>query len=98
MKDKKIPKFRRATSVLVNLNPDYSKYDMIYINYSDLKRMPGDFKMRDLLELLKFFKNKVSTIFVNFYKPKRPKIPEEPEEPEDYHENDNEIIGEGKTK
>ena len=98
MKEKKIPKFRRSTSVLVNLNPSYTRYDMIYINYIDLKKIPGDFKMRDLLELLKFFKNKGSTLFVNFYKPKKPKIPEEPEEPEDSHEDDNAIVGEGKTK
>ena len=72
---------------------------MIYINYVDLKNIPGDFKMRDLLELLKFFKNKGSTLFVNFYKPKRPKVQEEEEEKdEDIHEDDNAIVGEGKTK
>ena len=98
MKNKKIPKFRRSTSVLINLNPTSPKYDMIYINYVDIKKIPGDFKMRDLLELLKFFKNKGSTLFVNFYKPKKPKVPEEPEEPEDNHEDDNKIMDEGKTK
>ena len=98
MKDKKIPKFKRSTSILVNLNPSCAKYDMAYINYVDIKKIPGDFKMRDLLELLKFFKNKGTILFVNFYKPKKPKIPEEPEEPEDSHENDNKIMGEGKTK
>ena len=98
MKEKKIPKFKRSTTILKNLNPTYPKYDMVYINYVDLKNIPGEFKMRDLLELLKFFKNKGSTLFVNFYKPKKRKIPEEPEEPEDNHENDNAIMGEGKTK
>ena len=100
MKDKKIPKFKRASSILVNLNPSYTRYDMIYINYVDLKNIPGDFKMRDLLELLKFFKNKGSTLFVNFYKPKKPKVQEEEEEEkaEDIHEDDNAIVGEGKTK
>ncbi len=98
MKDKKIPKFKRGSSVLVNLNPSYSKYDMVYINYSDCKKIPGDFKMRDLLELLKFFKSKGSTLFVNFYKPKKKKVQEEPEEPEDTHENDNAIMAEGKTR
>jgi len=98
MKEKRIPKFKRGSSVLVNLNPSYPRYDMVYINYSDAKKIPGDFKMKDLLELLKFFKSKGSTLFVNFYKPKKKKVPEEPEEPEDSHENDNAIMGEGKTK
>ena len=98
MKDKKIPKFKRSSTVLIKLNPTYPKYDMVYINYVDLKKIPGDFKMRDMLELLKFFKSKGSTLFVNFYKPKKPKIPDEPEEPEDIHEDDNAIMGEGKTK
>ena len=98
MKEKRIPKFKRGSSVLVNLNPSYPRYDMVYINYSDAKKIPGDFKMKDLLELLKFFKSKGSTLFVNFYKPKKKKVQEEPEEPEDSHENDNAIMGEGKTK
>ena len=98
MKEKKIPKFTRSTSVLVNLNPTLSKYEMAYINYVDIKKIPGDFKMRDLLELLRFFKNKGTTIFVNFYKPKKPKAQEEPEKPEDSHENDNSLMKEGETK
>jgi len=98
MKEKRIPKFKRGSSVLVNLNPSYQRYDMVYINYSDAKKIPGDFKMRDLLELLKFFKSRGSTLFVNFYKPKKKKVPEGPEEPDDSHENDNAIMGEGKTK
>ena len=98
MKERKIPKFKRGSSVLVNLNPTYPRYDMVYINYVDIKKIPGDFKMRDLLELLRFFKLKGSILFVNFYKPKKPKAQEEPEEPDDSHENDNAIMGEGKTK
>ena len=97
MKEKKIPKFKRANSVLVKLNPAYTKYDMIYINYVDLKNIPGDFKLRDLLELLKFFKSKGSTLFVNFYKPKKMKKKEE-EEPEEGHEDDNAVKKEGDTK
>ena len=97
MKEKKIPKFRRSTSILVKLNPKCDKFSMAYINYVDMKRVPGDFKRRDLLELLKFFKSKGTLLFVNFYKPKRPKIEIEEEEI-DSHENDNEIMAEGKTK
>ena len=97
MKDKKIPKFRRGSSILVKLNPTFAKYFMAYINFEDMKRVPGDFKLSDLNELLKFFKYKGTVIFVNFYKPKKPKIEVE-EEPIDSHENDNEIMAEGKTK
>ena len=97
MKEKKIPKFKRSTSILVKLNPKCDKFSMAYINYPDMKRVPGDFKMRDLLELLKFFKSKGTLLFVNFYKPKKPKIEVEEEEI-DSHENDNEIMAEGKTK
>lgn len=68
---------------------------MAYFNFDDIKKVPGDFKLGDLNELLKFFKSKGTIIFVNFYKPRRPKIEVEEEEI-DSHENDNEIMGEGK--
>ena len=97
MKEYKIPKFRRGSSILVKLNPSCEKYSMAYINYVDMKHVPGDFKMGDLNELLRFFKSKGTLIFVNFYKPKKSKIEVEEEEIET-HENDNEIMGEGKTK
>ena len=97
MKEKKIPKFRRKDSILVKLEPKFDKYNMAYINYVDMKRVPGNFKRADLLELLRFFRTKGTTVFVNFYKPKRPKIEIEEEEV-DTHEDDNEIMDEGKTK
>ena len=97
MKEKKIPKFRRHSSILVKLEPKCDKFSMAYINFVDVKRVPGDFRMSNLLELLKFFKAKGTIIFVNFYKPKRPKIEIE-EETLETHENDNEIMDEGKTK
>ena len=97
MKNKKIPKFRRKNSILVKLEPKCDKFSLAYINFVDMKRVPGDFKMSDLLELLKFFKSKGTTLFVNFYKPKRPKIEIE-EETIETHENDNEFMEEGKTK
>ena len=97
MKNKKIPKFRRKNSILVKLEPKCDKYSLAYINFVDVKRVPGDFKMSDLLELLKFFKSKGTILFVNFYKPKRPKIEIE-EETIETHENDNEFMEEGKTK
>ena len=53
MKEKKIPKFRRGSSILVKLNPTYEKYSMAYFNFDDIKKVPGDFKLGDLNELLK---------------------------------------------
>ena len=97
MKDMKIPKFRRGSSILVKLNPLCEKFSMAYFNFDDIKKVPGDFKLCDLNELLKFFGSKGTMIFVNFYKPRRPKIEVEEEEI-DSHENDNEIMGEGKSK
>ena len=97
MKEKKIPKFKRGSSILVKLNPSCKKFSLAYINFFDVKKAPGDFKISDLNELLKFFKTKGTIIFVNFYKPKKPKIEVE-EEPIDSHENDNEIMAEGRSK
>ena len=68
MKEKKIPKFSRKNSVLCNLSPMCNKYDLIYINYEMVKPTPGDFKMKDFIELLLFFKKKKVFIFINFYK------------------------------
>ena len=68
MKEKKIPKFKRQKSVLCNLNPSCTKYDLIYINHEDIQKIPGDFKITDLFELLEFYKKKKTNIFINFYK------------------------------
>ena len=93
---KKIPKFKRSSTILLKLEPICDKYSLAYINYNDMKRVPGDFKMHDLVELLDFFKSKGTTIFINFYKPKKPLIQID-EETLETHENDNEIMEEGKT-
>ena len=67
MKEKKIPKFKRQKSVLCNLKPSMTKYDLIYFNHEDLQKIPGDFKIKDLYELLEFFKKKKTNIFINFF-------------------------------
>ena len=101
MKAKKIPKFKRKESVLCKLNPNQTKYDMFFINYSDLKNFPGDFKMQDFLELLNFFKKQGTNIFVNFYKPKPPEPPKidenDVEDDVEKGEEDMEIKKEGET-
>ena len=67
MEAKKIPKFSRQ-NVLCNLNPSCTKYNLIYLNYDLLSKMPGDYKPKYLIELLEHFKKKKSIIFINFYK------------------------------
>ena len=92
MKEEKIPKFSRKDSILCNLNPKSKKYSLFYLNFDELKDMPGNFEQRDLIELIYFLKKKGAKIFVNYYKPV-----EEPkeEEPEESNKNkDNEIEGE----
>ena len=69
MKADKIPKFSRKDTVLCNLNPKQKKYSLFYLNFDDLKNIPGDFDKRDLIELLYFLKKKGSNIFINYYKP-----------------------------
>ena len=92
MKEDKIPKFSRKDSILCNLNPKSKKYSLFYLNFDELKDIPGNFEKRDLIELIYFLKKKGAKIFVNYYKPV-----EEPkeEEPEETNQNkDNEIEGE----
>ena len=67
MKEKKIPKFRRKNTVLCNLAPMGNKYDLIYLNFNLIKNIPGNFNMKDFIELLSFFKKKKFLIFINFF-------------------------------
>ena len=73
MKADKIPKFSRKDTILCNLNPKQKKYTLFYLNFDDLKNIPGDFDKRDLIELLYFLKKKGSKIFINYYKPEEKK-------------------------
>ena len=67
MKEKKIPKFRRKNSVFCNLSPSSNKYDLFFLNFEMVKIIPGDFIMKDLIELLCFFKKKKIFIYINFF-------------------------------
>ena len=73
MKADKIPKFSRKDTILCNLNPKQKKYSLFYLNFDNLKNIPGDFDKRDLIELLYFLKKKGSKIFINYYKPEEKK-------------------------
>ena len=73
MKADKIPKFSRKDTILCNLNPKQKKYSLFYLNFDELKDIPGDFDKRDLIELLYFFKKKGAKIFINFFKPEEKK-------------------------
>ena len=93
MKEERIPKFSRKDSVLCNLNPKNKKYSLFYLNFDDLKDIPGNFEKRDLIELIFFLKKKGAKIFINFYKPVEEEKEPEPEE-EKNRNQDNEIAGE----
>ena len=92
MKEDKIPKFSRKDSILCNLNPKSKKYSLFYLNFDELKDIPGNFEKRDLIELIYFLKKKGAKIFVNYYKPVEEQKEEEPEETN--KNKDNEIEGE----
>ena len=93
MKEERIPKFSRKDTVLCNLNPKNKKYSLFYLNFDDLKDIPGNFEKRDLIELIFFLKKKGAKIFINFYKPVEKEKEPEPEE-EKNRNQDNEIAGE----
>ena len=52
MKKGYIPKFRRKKSVLCNLEPNSLKFDLVYFNFDDINKIPGNFKIEDMYELL----------------------------------------------
>ena len=86
-----IPKFSRKECILNKLNPSCEKYDLMYLNLCDLKNMEGDINEDDLLELMRFLKEKKKTkIFVNFYKPNKSEIVEPKEEEDDGRLEDDE--------
>ena len=61
------PKIKRSESVLCNIKPYFEKYNAIFINYSDIKNIPGNFILEDLFDLFDFYYKKGSYIFINFY-------------------------------
>ena len=83
MKKGYIPKFKRKKSALCKLYPNLPKYELIYFNFEDLSRIPGNFKLEDMYQLLEFFKKKKSKIFINYYK----NIKEEQKQDKDKKEN-----------
>jgi hypothetical protein len=88
MKADKIPKFSRKDSVLCNMDPKNKKYALFYLNFDEVKDIPGNFEKNDLIELLYFLKKKGAKIFINYYKPEEFK--EESNETKENAENKNE--------
>ena len=86
MKAEKIPKFSRKDSVLCNMDPKSKKYTLFYLNFDELKDIPGNFEKNDLIELLYFLKKKGAKIFINYYKPEELKE-EKKEESKENKEN-----------
>ena len=93
MKAEKIPKFSRKDTILCDLNPKNKKYSLFYLNFDELKDIPGNFEKKDLIELIYFLKKKGAKIFINFYKPEEAEVEQEEEE-EGNKNKDNEIAGE----
>ena len=89
MKADKIPKFSRKDSILCNLNPKSKKYALFYLNFDQLKKIPGNFEKRDLIELLYFLKKKGAKIFINYYKPEEKKEDKKEEKKENKDEAKN---------
>ena len=95
MKQGKIPKFSRKDSIFCDLKPKYVRYCSFYLNFDELRYIPGDFEKRDLIELIYFLKKKGCKIFLNFYKPKEEEEKKEEKKEEEGNNNkDNEIAGE----
>jgi len=59
---------KRSESILFNIEPSINQYNLVFLNYSDIEKIPGDFQMNDLILLLNFFQKNGSNIFVNFFK------------------------------
>ena len=101
-KKKRIPKFKRSKSVLCNLEPSSNKYNMVYLNYEDFNKIPGNFKIGDMIELLTHFKKKNSTIFINYYQkegnPSSQNEDEKEKEKEGNKDNENDKEKENKDK
>ena len=93
MKQGRIPKFSRKNTILANMFPRYTRYCSFYLNYDEIKDIPGDFEMRDLIEFIFFLKKKGAKIFLNFYHPQEEKE-EKKEEDEGNKNKDNQIAGE----
>ena len=93
MKQGKIPKFSRQESILCDLYPRYNRYCSFYLNYDELKDIPGNFEKRDLIELIFFMKKKGTKIFLNFYQPQEEKE-DKKEEDEGNKNKDNKLAGE----
>ena len=56
--------------LFIKFSPSSTSYNMIYLNYGDLSKIQGDFKIEDLIEFLIFFKKKNSSILLIYTKKK----------------------------
>ena len=55
-KSDKLPEFTNQDTILAKMDPKCSSYDIIYINFSDILSLSGNFQLLDLIELLVHFK------------------------------------------
>ena len=40
---------KRNESILFNIEPSIKQYNLVFLNYSDIEKIPGDFQMNDLI-------------------------------------------------
>lgn len=93
-----IPKFKRKNCLLSNLFPSSKKYDLMYINFSELNKIGGDIEADDLLELISFLKEKKTIIFGNYYKPDKSELADPSDEESSSSDNSNEQSFEDKEE
>ncbi len=89
MKKGLIPYFKNKECIFRKLNPSCQKYDLMYINYNDLKNIDGGFEEEDFIELVNFFKKKKTKIFINYYTSSKSQIADPPEGDDDNEEENN---------
>ena len=87
-----IPNFKRKGCMQSKLRPSCDKYDLIYVNFNELQNFEGDFEEEDFFELIKFFKEKKSNIFVNYYKSIKSELVAPPDEDENEYEDETTLI------
>lgn len=77
-----------GNKLLKILKTDFKKYDLMYINYNELKSIEEYLDADELAEVIKFFKSKGIKVFVNYYKPNATDLVEPPDDSDDFDLDD----------
>ena len=90
MKKGLIPKFKNKECIFRKLHPYCQRYDLMYIDYNNLKNLEGGFEEEEFIELVKFFKEKKTKIFINYYNSSKSEFADPPDEDDDEDGEENE--------